>query len=164
MWSHYGDQHRSVCVGFDTQILLDNVPLNSEGNPLYDEITKVDYTDTRPNAESKKAFIQKSKEWDYEDEYRIISAMKKGTPTWGPGIWKIPTSSIKEIIVGARATPEIHRKVIHMVQSISQNIAIKKAVLHMKKFKLMIEDLNSQPIVAPMSGSILDPNDEWRKI
>ena len=77
MWSHYGDQHRSVCVGFDTQILLDNVPINNKGNPLYNEIIKVNYTNIRPNANDKALFFKKSDEWAYEDEYRIVSSKKK---------------------------------------------------------------------------------------
>ena len=35
MWSHYGDQHRSVCVGIDSNELATNVPRNDRGNPLY---------------------------------------------------------------------------------------------------------------------------------
>lgn len=59
MWSHYGDQHRSVCVGFDTQILLDNRPLNREGNPLYENIVKVVYSSTRPDADTMEQYFQK---------------------------------------------------------------------------------------------------------
>ena len=164
MWSHYGDQHRSVCVGFDTQILLDNAPINNNGNPLYNEIIKVDYTNIRPNDNDKALFFKKSDEWAYEDEYRIVSSKKKGKPEWGPGVWNIHPSSIKEIIIGARVAPQIQEKIVHLIKSKAHSIVIKKAVLHMKKFKLLIEELKDQPQVTPMSGSVLDPNGVWQDI
>jgi hypothetical protein len=102
MWSHYGEQHRSVCVGFDREILLENAPKNSEGNPLYTEIRKVEYTNSRPNNEGREAIFKKSEEWGYEDEYRIVSSAKKGHPQWGYGIWNIPIYAIKEVVIGAR--------------------------------------------------------------
>jgi hypothetical protein len=155
MWSHYGDQHRSVCVGFDTQILLDNPPKNSNREPLYNEITKVEYTKIRPSQKDPDALGKKSEEWRYEDEYRIVSSMKKGKPEWGPGIWNIPPCSIKEVIIGARVIPQIEENIVRLIKSLDRSLALKKVVLHMKKFELLIENLEDQPNVAPMSGFVL---------
>ncbi len=163
MWSHYGDQHRSVCVGFDTQILLENPPRNSNGEPLYSEIKEVIYTKDRPGEDEIDALVKKYEEWRYEKEYRIVSSMKSGNPGWGPGIWNIPPCSIKEIVLGARVLPHIEKEIVRLIGVLRRNIAIKKAVLHMKKFELLIENLNEQPQVPPMSGFVLDPNSIWRK-
>lgn len=164
LWSHYGDQHRSICIGFDTRILLDQVQRNSEGNALYDEITKVEYIDSRPNADDKGTFFQKSTEWRYEEEYRLISCMKKGEPTWGPGMWNVPVSSIKEIVLGARMTPQDQQWVVELVKATGREIALKKAVPHMQEFRLLIEDLADHHATSPMSGSVLDPNGRWLKV
>lgn len=163
MWSHYGDQHRSVCVGFDSEILLENIPKNSEGNSLYTEIRKVQYTSLRPNEADIEAIFKKSEEWSYEDEYRLVSTAKKGLPQWGPGIWNIPVSSIKEVIIGARVERKIQEKIVKTIQLKKPDIEIKKAVLHAHTFELVIENLSDQPNIAPMSGAILDPNGNWIK-
>lgn len=161
MWSHYGNQHRSVCIGFDSQVLLNNPPINSEGNPLYEEIVEVVYTSTRPNAESKEQFYHKSKEWSYEDEHRIISCAKKGFPTWGEGVWAIPTAAIREIVLGARMLNNIEHKVVELAKSVIPDITIRKAVLHMHTFEILIESFENQPRVTPMHGVIMDPNGKW---
>jgi len=162
MWSHYGDQHRSVCVGFDRRVLLDNPPINSEGNPLYENIVEVEYTDNRPDAGSVEQYYHKSKEWSYEDEHRIISGSKKGDPMWGEGVWPVPPESIKEVVLGARMNNRIEEKVVNLVRSVNPDIVIKKAVLHMHTFDVLIENYVDQPKVAPTQGSILDPNGVWR--
>jgi hypothetical protein len=161
MWSHYGDQHRSVCVGFDSEILLESAPKNSEGNPLYTEIRKVQYTSFRPNEEDKEAIFIKSEEWSYEDEYRIVSSAKKGHPQWGSGIWNIPVSAIKEVIIGARVERRMQDKIVKTIHLMNPDIEIKKAVLHTHTFELVIEKLSDQPNVAPMSGFLLGPNGSW---
>lgn len=79
-------------------------------------------------------------------------------------MWNIHPSSIKEIIIGARVEPQIQEKIVHLIKSKAHSIVIKKAVLHVKKFKLLIEELKDQPQVAPMSGSVLNPNGVWQDI
>lgn len=163
MWSHYGGQHRGICVGFDRDVLLENIPKNSEGNPLYTEIRKVDYTDTRPSEEDNDAIFKKSREWDREDEYRIVSLAKKGRPQWGPGVWNISTASIKEVVIGARVEPKEEEGIVKAIRSIKPDIEIKKAVLNTYSFDLEIEKLLNQPNVAPMTGFLHGPNGDWIK-
>ena len=164
MWSHYGDQHRSVCIGFDSEILLKSPPLNSEGNPLCETIVEVVYTSTRPDADSKTQYFHKSEEWSYEDERRIISSVKKGQPMWGPGVWAIPTAAIREIVLGARMLNRTEQKVVEIAKAAIPDITIRKAVLHMHTFEILIEDFENQPCVAPMHGAIMGPNGKWIKI
>lgn len=163
MWSHYGDQHRSVCVGFESEVLLSNAPTNSEGHRLYNSISQVQYSNIRPSP-GEESFTQKSEEWAYEDEYRIISSMKQGEPVWGPGVWQIPTDAIQEVVIGAGVLPDVERKIVALVHSTNSDISIKKAVLHMQRFELLIEPIEDQPNVRPMTGSVRNPNGEWKKI
>lgn len=161
MWSHYGDQHRGICVGFDTELLVENSPTNSEGNRLFETIQKVEYIEKRPEHGEEAIFFLKAKEWKYEEEYRIISSMKKGFPKWGPGIWNIHKSSVKEIIIGARVPITHRRKIYEMVKACRPDIQIKVSVLHMKEFKLVIENYEDQPIIPSGSGYIHTPNGNW---
>lgn len=161
MWSHYGDQHRSVCVGFDTDILMECCPKNSEGNPLYSEIREVEYTNKRPDENDQNAIFKKSKEWCYENEYRVVSAAKKGHPQWGSGVWQIPKEAIKEVIIGARMPYNLQERIISELKLHRPDILRKKAVLHTHTFDLKIENIDTQPKVSPMSGHLRGPNGDW---
>lgn len=164
MWSHYGNQHASICVGFDTDILLEKCPKNSKGNPAYNHIRKVTYTDIRPSEKDTDAIYKKSKEWAYEDEYRIVSLASKGTPQWGAGVWSVPPDSIKEVVFGARIPKALQNYLIKVIKTNRPDISLKKAVLHSHEYKIVIEDLDGQPQVAPMTGELLGPNGNWINI
>lgn len=161
MWSHYGDQHKSVCVGFDSDVLLKQIPKNSEGCPLYSEIRKVEYLNTRPAGDDKEFIFAKSEEWIYEDEYRIISTAQKGNPQWGPGVWEISPSSIKEVIIGAKVEPWLQNEIVSLIKSANSSIELKKVILHTHTYDLVIEKLSDQPRVGRMSGALLGPNKDW---
>ena len=163
MWSHYGDQHQSVCVGFDADLLSDCTITNSKDYPIYHGLDKVIYTRDRPH-EGREAYFHKAADWAYEEEYRLISSFKKGQPMWGPGVWTIPRESICEIILGAKMDDNLKRMVVSMVKTIRPDLPIKIAVLDMKTFDLHIEPLDSQPIVRKMSGYIMDANEQWQDV
>ncbi len=115
----------------------------------------------RPINDDPEMYYKKSIEWEYEDEHRIISTMKKGSPAWGPGIWNIPKIAIKEIIIGARVPIPYKEEINNWVRSNRPDVEVKISILHMKKFKLLIENYNNQPVVAPSTGYIHGPNDNW---
>lgn len=161
MWSHYGDQHRSVCVGFDTDPLKELRPRNDKNFPLYEKLEKVTYTTDRPNQSDEKAIYKKSEEWHDEEEYRLVSNASPGNPEGGPGVWSIPKSAIKEIVFGARIHPEIQNIIVNELMFHRPDIVRKKAILHTNTFELLIEDLDQQPQIAPSSGYVRGPNDNW---
>jgi len=161
MWSHYGDQHRSVCVGFDIDLFQELCPKNDQNYPLYEKMEKVKYTTDRPSRSDKTAIYKKSEEWRGEKEYRLVSNAYPGNPEGGPGVWNIPKSAIKEIIFGARIHPELESIIVNELMFYRPDIIRKKAVLHTSTFELMIEDLDKQPQIAPSSGYVLGPNGNW---
>ncbi len=164
MWSHYGDQHRGVCVGFDGDLLSSMVPINDKQNPLHMRPKKVIYTSTRPSGDDTDALLKKSVEWSYEDEYRIISRSQSGTPEWGPGIWNISPSVIKEIVIGAEMAPEDKKLITDFIREKRSDIAIKQAVLHAKDFQIVIDPFDEQPHIGPGVGYFLSPNQKWKPI
>ena len=164
MWSHYGDQHRSVCVGFDSDELEGNVVRNSEGNPLHHKLEKVGYVNTRASEGNMGVYYHKSPCWRYEDEYRLISSWKKGEPMWGPGVWGISETSIREVVLGARMRPETKEEVIALVRSISPHVSIKFIVPHRSTYELLVVDIEDQSSIAPMSATLHDANGNWQDI
>lgn len=162
MWSHYGDQHKSICVGFDAEELIANVAKNDQKHPLCTEFKEVTYTDERPTSEDNDFIYKKSLEWEYEDEYRLVSVCSRGSPEWGPGVWNIPISSIKEIVLGARIDPALEARVVNFVKSTCPNVVLKKAVIHSHTFDIVIEKLSDMPHCGSMSGVVHMPNGEWQ--
>ena len=97
MWSHYGDQHRGICIGY-------SVPVNAAG-----DLHKVKYGSSRLVQASKVAamldgndvargevdeavLLRKAKSWGYEREWRLIGSC---------GLRSSPLE-LEEIIFGMR--------------------------------------------------------------
>lgn len=113
MWSHYADKHTGVCLGFDT------------GNEFFKATREVSYADDYPqinmldlslllshsdresmdrseNVLIRALFLTKASHWTYEPEWHLIRIEPGVRRTRG---WHaFPAASLKEIIIGARAT------------------------------------------------------------
>lgn len=119
MWSHYGDALQGYCIKFKRDAFISSI------NRLNKDIDKeplrhfsITYTDTRPKRakltfpyrEASFVLGSKSKSWEYEQEYRLISNAS--------GALKYDPSSVEAIILGERMphdqktliTELIHRK------------------------------------------------------
>lgn len=89
MWSHYANKHKGVCLEFDNNfekkfINLDDDDELSEGKVNYHFEGKMNYL-----AENKKdghtwVFVNKAKEWEYEQEYRFMILNKEDIQTFNP--------------------------------------------------------------------------------
>ncbi len=107
MWSHYADGHRGIVIGFDideSKYLIENVKYNGLANfqilpNKFDDIKLI--------------FLNKLKEWKYEEESRII--------TTEPGFIKI---KIKKVIFGAE-TPKNDKNIIEkLIELIDSEIVM----------------------------------------
>lgn len=112
MWSHYADNHKGICIE------LDRNENNELGNP---EVTsKVKYTQSYPSLNSKilldsdkfnsslqRVLYTKSKQWEYEKEWRTFKQQ-------GGIVYPLP-GKIKSITFGIRSSQmdiEIVKKLI----------------------------------------------------
>lgn len=75
MWAHYAQNHYGLCLGFDKEIggaFIEGI----KGVVRYtDQQTEVDWTkiDCVPHeGDTKNFFYEKAKEWEYEQEYRVV--------------------------------------------------------------------------------------------
>lgn len=70
MWSHYGDEHRGICVGYNLHELIKRYncfPLiYSKKMPQMKEL------DIRKKNTLYESILTKNKDWEYETEWRII--------------------------------------------------------------------------------------------
>jgi len=111
MWAHYGDHHRGVVIEFD------------EANPFFNSIKgpeddfrhfrKVNYADNRPSifltpSDAIEVFYSKSREWEYENEWRLIAPLADATerienPAGLPiALFEVPGQAVRSVITGSR--------------------------------------------------------------
>lgn len=74
MWSHYSDQHKGICIEYDTALFKDTIKAI---------LFPVVYSNIRPDITKKlenlqenallKVFVSKNTEWHYEKEWRLIN-------------------------------------------------------------------------------------------
>jgi len=69
MWSHYAENHRGICIGYDVNKYIDLIyPVSYQED--YSNNCSKNVNDVGYSADCAK--LIKSKEWSYEQEWRII--------------------------------------------------------------------------------------------
>ena len=94
MWSHYADGYRGIVIGFQidqSKYLIDKV--NYDGLANFENLP-------RGFDQEKSVFVNKRKDWSYEEEYRIITEKQD-----------FINIKIKEIVFGVQ-TPEEDKVII----------------------------------------------------
>lgn len=161
MWSHYANEHKGVCIGFDT------------GKSLFRLAWKVTCQDEfpivrRPTDSDEillnKTLLTKAACWSYEKEWRIIKRtlteieksyrLQKENLSEeevqllinerGPGCYSFPKEAITEIYLGARIEKEQREKVIQSVKDANLNIQIYEAQRNPKKYCLEFRRIKSR--------------------
>lgn len=83
MWSHYADQHKGLCIGYDVSVneYIDIQPVNYNGKrfigtqQIYDMLfdTNENIKNIAKEEIEKVILLNKARSWKYEKEYRVIS-------------------------------------------------------------------------------------------
>ncbi|WP_235425674.1 DUF2971 domain-containing protein [Cellvibrio mixtus] len=159
MWAHYGSNHTGVCLGFDKNetLLFDAKPVHySFDRPTLAFSTHKEISDQ----DIKNIFFNKSKEWEYEKEWRCIRRQIKETEkkfymdllkkypeklneisetlasNGGPGIYDIENDSIKRIYFGCRIKNEYKERIINEIKSLNLQPKIFSLSLDKRHFDL----------------------------
>lgn len=126
MWSHYTDDHKGFVIGFDEKhpFFADN----ANQLPLPNGVHRVRYRKRRKRIsydaiDDLSILFEKSVDWQYEAEYRMLMPLNKGTylrssirqPSYPFEelplpifLFKIPAECIESVVLGARF-PEIDK-------------------------------------------------------
>lgn len=105
MWSQYADQHTGICTEFDfTSSHLKEFP--APFKLCYkDEFPRVNVYTTPPKEKFTSAMLRKAKDWEYEQERRLLDFEQ------GPGNHRFPNGLLTGVILGARISPD-HRRLV----------------------------------------------------
>lgn len=143
MWSHYADKHKGICIEYDISPLLCkckndfilrkiNYDRTAIINKNIDYLNNIELYDLNLLID---LFSIKSKEWRYEDEYRILYYDREKRKN---GLVK--HLDIKSICFGAK-TPEDDKK---LIRDITENIDLYESIFDDKKlFKINIKNIKN---------------------
>lgn len=138
MWAHYADQHRGICLEFDRQRLMEAFPPTSKVQyaPAVDAYNAMDTflcSDEAAVMRLSESFLIKAREWEYEQEWRIISD--------SVGTTNLPKDCLTSVILGCRAPKECEEMVESWMRERKTPFAIRRAVANIPKMRLDFEDV-----------------------
>ena len=135
MWSHYGNFHKGICIGFNEKKMR-NSGLFGKGSPVH-------YTNYFPEInplidedimiKSFKQTHSKGKEWEYEKEYRLMN-LYKIAPSNNQRKIIIPENCVEEINLGTNISKSDKQEIIEVAKN--RNIRIYQLERVSFKFEL----------------------------
>lgn len=143
LWSHYSDNHKGYCIEFDT-IKLNNLLIEvflTQNVKAF--IFKVNYDDNYPiiiptvdsdEERLRKQFLIKSKDWEYEQEWRILVLD-------GVRINGIPKGIIKNVYLGLNVSTTNIDLVKNLLKKYNSEVKLFKAKKAENKFALVFDKI-----------------------
>lgn len=143
MWSHYGDEHRGVCIEYDISNVVndDTIILKVDYNKNIINYAPINCEEEIYNTEYLlNLFSMKSKEWKYEDEYRILHYSKNQNEH---GV--LISLPIKSICFGVKTSEDDKKLIYEIIKNKKGNqIKFQQAKFNDKKlFEIKADDLYS---------------------
>ena len=149
MWSHYASNHNGMAISFDS----DDEFLKKLPGPL-GEFRKVSYRKKRLILPAEDMFNPeqwyiKSVMWEYEHEYRLVSALtveaKYDWVDMEKGICRIPKSVIKSVTFGCKCSNE-------QIDNLRNQLSAKGGFEHLKFYKAEMDKLEYKLNIVPLEG------------
>ena len=139
LWSHYGDSHKGICLGFDI----------AEGDPGINYDTDILYQPNLLQIRCPEDLIfvadrlprTKHESWSYEQEVRMY--LDLNDPPDAAGLHWIEFGSLlvlKEVIIGAQCDPTMSKKVEEAVKPYGDAVKCWWAGMRRDAFLLIKED------------------------
>jgi hypothetical protein len=104
MWAHYADQHRGICVGFETELLKSpDIDFRDINYRIAPPLVNILGTEEERLLQVTSKYI----EWSYEKEIRAIKKFDAVLPAEDANRkWIINKEAILYVLMGYRTTPE----------------------------------------------------------
>jgi len=144
MWSHYGDRHKGICLGFDVAERILQPPINYSPKRLTSaQWNGVNLADP-PNGLREALLTTKFERWKYEKERRVILPLK-GLVQDGQLFFKKFDCDLKlaEVIAGPRCCVKWKRPLETAIEDLPARPRLIKARLAFKQFKVVTQKLEN---------------------
>ena len=141
MWAHYAEKHSGICLGFDVperrglERLIEPIVYAPERLAFLLDSTKdlygIDATFVLA------MLLTKSREWAYEQEYRVIADLKVKDPATGHYYVDFGSElQLREVILGARNTTPVGQ-VAKLVRGPEFPVSVFKARAALQEFAMV---------------------------
>jgi Protein of unknown function (DUF2971) len=136
MWSHYSNNHRGFCVGFDINSLIPQITGTTLQPVTYSERYPLIKPSPKFTDDLHKQLTTKSIDWQYESEQRLISNHYINKA------YKYPKNHLREIIFGCKMTKTNKSLIIKEVKSQKfPNVKFFDSIQSDKEFKIVRKEL-----------------------
>ena len=151
MWAHYADSHAGMVLEFDESHSFFNQRRGDSDE--FGFLRQVTYSRERPSlhmieSEATVAFLTKSYEWAYEQEWRMLLPLQNATkviPNAIPPVhlFSIPKTALRRIAFGCRMTPERVQHISAAIRGLGefQHLRLEQAHLHPRHYKLQFSPI-----------------------
>jgi len=112
MWAHYADNHRGICIGYNTLDWIDRILMEvryDNNRKKYNFFDILQYNDEQSFEFIKNIATQKTKHWKYEEELRLI---KHGAEKLGD-----LHDRIEEITLGCDFSKKNKNKLLNIINT-----------------------------------------------
>jgi Protein of unknown function (DUF2971) len=148
MWAHYASEHQGFAVEFDADHPWFNQKIAARDFGEVGTAREVRYSKFRPTIVTKRldvdAFLTKSDDWSYEQEWRMLMPLKRADKTvpalsHAVHLFAVPAEAITGVIFGAlMGTAERARILSSLKSPTLKHIKRYQAVLSPREFRVEI--------------------------
>lgn len=136
MWAHYADNHKGICLEFNTRDLVMCSALRVQYAKEF-PIMRVYSRDIDDNLQ---IFLNKADVWAYEREYRLIAQERGNANTnetllTDEHLLQLPETALRSVIVGCQGQYEMVRE---LVAEVAPKVLVKRAARVPNRFELRI--------------------------
>jgi hypothetical protein len=130
MWSHYAKHHKGICIGFDPSKDIESFLVAKVR--YRDDFAPKNYFDD-PTTNAMIMYTTKSKDWEYEDEYRLVNTLSGEIP--------YNKQALSEIIFGCKCSQDDMLAVISTIETAGyKDISYLKAEMQPNSYSLSFRD------------------------
>lgn len=152
MWSHYGNEHCGFVIGFDA-----DHPYFDDRRGPQDELRhlrRVNYRQDRPSGQLSEfdgadILLVKSTHWSYEQEWRIMRALREAKETipadpYPISLFPFPPEAVVEVILGARMEHGTRRETLDLLTQDERwkHVHVLQAIPDEQRFQLRFQTLS----------------------
>jgi hypothetical protein len=142
IWSHYADNHRGVCIGFDAS----QAPFNFFKQVEYAELYPTISIPMRVNSGDEvfsAGHLRKSHHWSYECEWRLVTRVSTPVPglSWDGDVGVVSNSVARSITFGACAETHLRDALTAWAKVNMPHLEIWQSTLHARKYEICRERL-----------------------
>jgi hypothetical protein len=140
LWSHYGESHKGICLGFDIPQTESREGYDMEVN-YQTNLLKVDRPEDVNLDFMNKVLRTKHECWSYEEELRIFVGLND--PPDESGLWWFefgPDLDLKEVIIGALCPPDTNKTIEDVVAEHHEDVSCSWAYMRRDAFSLVLHD------------------------